>query len=91
MNAAELKKKIAEASGLTITQAGAALDALAVVIASELTSGGEVALIGVGKFGVAKREARIGRNPNTGQAVNIPAKTVIKFKASAAMKVNINK
>jgi len=47
---------------------------------------GEVPLAGLGKFKVSKRQARTGRNPATGEAIQIPAKTVVKFTVAKALK-----
>ena len=62
------------------------LDGLTAVIEREIKSGGEVPLKGLGKFKVQNRKARVGRNPLTGQPVDIPAKTVVKFTVARALK-----
>lgn len=81
MNKAELIEALAGASGLTKVDAKKALDAFVKVTSKELKAGGRVALVGFGSFSVSKREARTGRNPQTGKAIKIAAKKVVKFKA----------
>lgn len=66
--------------------AAALLDALTAHIHATLTKGGEVRLQDLGKFKVAKRKARIGRNPATGQPIKIAAKTVARFLVAKALK-----
>ncbi|MFC1566549.1 HU family DNA-binding protein [bacterium] len=51
-------------------------------IKEELKNGGKIQLTGFGSFQVKDRKARVGRNPKTGEAVNIPARKVVKFKAA---------
>jgi len=55
-------------------------------ITNSLKTGNDVVLTGFGSFSVSKRKARIGRNPQTGATINIPAKTVARFKAGKALK-----
>lgn len=86
MNKKELIDALAEKSGLTQKAAGSLLDALSAKIAEELKEGGELVLPGIGKFSVLSKEARIGRNPRTGEEVQIPARTVPKFAAAKALK-----
>jgi nucleoid DNA-binding protein len=62
------------------------LDGLNAVIEREIQKGGEVPLKGLGKFKVQNRKARTGRNPITGEPVEIPAKTVVKFTVAKALK-----
>lgn len=62
------------------------LDALTVVVEREIKAGGEIPLRGLGKFKVQHRKARVGRNPMTGEPVQIPAKTVVKFTVAKALK-----
>lgn len=81
MNKAELIEALAGASGLTKVDAKKALDAFVKVTSIELKAGGRVALVGFGSFSVSSREARTGRNPQTGKAIKIAAKKVVKFKA----------
>ena len=62
------------------------LDALTSVVEREIKRGGEIPLRGLGKFKVQNRKARVGRNPMTGEPVQIPAKTVVKFTVAKALK-----
>ena len=93
MNKTELVQAIAEKANLTKVQAKAALDATIGAVEASLKKGDKVALIGFGTFQVVKKDARKGINPATKQAIKIPAKKVVKFKAGAdlAKKVNSKK
>ena len=81
MNKAELIAKIAEDTGVTKTQANAALDSFVEAVTKTLKGGGKVTMVGFGTFSVSKRKARKGRNPQTGAEINIKARKVAKFKA----------
>lgn len=81
MTKAELIGVIAKAAGITKDKAGKALDTFQETVAKELKKNGKLALVGFGSFSVVKRKAREGRNPQTGKAIKIPAKKVVKFKA----------
>ena len=81
MNKAELVAKIAEDSGVTKSQANAALDSFIETVTKTLKGGGKVTLVGFGTFSVSKRAARNGRNPQTGAVIKIKAKKVARFKA----------
>ena len=83
MNKAELIDAIASESSLTKADSKKALDAFIKATSGALKKGDRVALVGFGSFGVAKRSARTGRNPQTGKPINIKAKNVVKFKAGA--------
>jgi DNA-binding protein HU-beta len=83
MNKGELIDAIASNAKLTKADAGRALDATIEAIEKSLKKGDRVALVGFGSFAVAKRAARIGRNPQTGKEIKIAAKKVVKFKAGA--------
>lgn len=80
MNKGDLINQVAESANLTKAQAGAALDAVLDSVGNALKGGDKVTLIGFGTFSVSGRSARTGRNPKTGKEINIPAKTVVKFK-----------
>jgi len=82
MTKTELVKHIADAAGITQGQATKALDSTIDGIATGLRNGDSVALQGLGTFKMVHREARTGRNPSTGATIQIPAKDVLKFKAS---------
>lgn len=86
MNKSELIKHIATSAGLTQAQATVALQAVETGVIETLANGGEVALIGFGTFKVSERAARIGRNPKTGEALEIAASKVPTFKAGKAFK-----
>jgi DNA-binding protein HU-beta len=81
MNKAELVEAIASQSKLTKADARRALDAFIGSTTKALKKGDKVALVGFGTWGVVKRAARTGRNPQTGKPINIKAKKVVKFKA----------
>lgn len=86
MNKSDLIAKIATDAGLTKTQATAAMQAVEVGITEALVNGEEVTLIGFGTFKVTERQAKTGRNPQTGEAIQIPAKKAPIFKAGKALK-----
>lgn len=86
MNQNELVKAVADASGLPQTNINSVLKELAGVAHSVLGAGGEVTLPGLGKLSVITRTARTGRNPRTGEAIQIAEKKVPKFTASKALK-----
>ena len=82
----EFVDKVAAESGLSKKDAGAAVDAVISTIESELKSGGEVSFTGFGKFHVAERGAREGRNPRTGETMTIAASRVPRFTAGSGLK-----
>lgn len=86
MNKSELVKAVATKSGLTQSQANEALDAALDVITETMKSGDQVAITGFGTFAPKHREAREGRNPRTGEAVQIAAKTSATWKPATALK-----
>ncbi len=81
MNKVELIGQIAKDAKLTKVAAKAALESTLGAIQTSLKKGKNVTLVGFGTFSVSKRKARIGRNPQTGAELQIPAKKVAKFKA----------
>lgn len=85
MNKAELIDAIASEANLTKADAKRALDAFIGATTNALKKGDRVALVGFGSFSVSKREARKGRNPQSGMVITIPAKKVVKFKAGAEL------
>ena len=85
MNKTELVGAIAEQAGLSKASAKKALEATLDAIAGGVKKGDKVALVGFGTFAVAKRAKRNGINPATKKAIVIPAKKVLKFKASATL------
>lgn len=86
MNKTELIAALAEKAETTKTQASAVLDAFIETITDQLQAGDKVTLIGFGTFETAKRAARAGKNPRTGEPLKIAAATVPKFKAGKALK-----
>ncbi|MCK4343783.1 MAG: HU family DNA-binding protein [Bacteroidales bacterium] len=83
MNKAQLIDSIANQAKLSKADAKRALDAFVDTTTGALKKGDRVALVGFGSFSVAKRNARTGRNPQTGQPITIKAKKVVKFKAGS--------
>lgn len=83
MNKVQLIDEIASKAGLTKTDARKALDAFIEATSEALKSNDRVALVGFGSFSLSERKARIGRNPQTGKEIQIPAKKVVKFKAGS--------
>jgi DNA-binding protein HU-beta len=81
MNKAELISKISDDSGISRSQANAALNSFIEAVTKTLKAGNKVTLVGFGTFSVSKRNARTGRNPQTGAAIKIKAKKVARFKA----------
>ena len=90
MNKSELINHIATSAGLTKAQATAALQAFETSVIDTLANGGEVTLIGFGTFKVTQRQAKTGRNPQTGETIQIPAKKAPIFKAGKALKDAVN-
>ncbi len=90
MNKAELIDAMASGSGLSKADSRRALDAFVEATEGSLKKGERVALVGFGSFAVNRREARKGRNPQTGKEINIPAKNVIKFKAVSDLTRKVN-
>jgi DNA-binding protein HU-beta len=86
----DLADKVAERTGLPAGQARQALEAAIDTVSDELAAGGEVALAGFGKFSVSHRSARQGRNPATGETINIAASKAAKFSAASALKSRLN-
>jgi len=86
MNKSELVDAIAEAAGVTKTVAGRMLNALVSAVSDTLSKGDQVVIPGFGTFSIGNRSARTGRNPQTGQAIEIKASRVAKFKAGKALK-----
>ena len=86
MNKQELIKDIAERGEFTKADADAALKAVQGAIAAVLVNGDKITLPGFGTFKVVETAARTGRNPQTGEPVEIPAKRKIKFNPTQALK-----
>lgn len=90
MNKTELIDEIAAAADLPKASAGRALDAVLDCITHQLKNGEQVSLVGFGTFSVKHRNARTGRNPQTGAAIEIKASRVASFKAGKALKDSVN-
>ena len=86
MNKQDLIKDIAERGEFTKADADAALKAVQGAIAAALVNGDKITLPGFGTFKVVETAARVGRNPKTGEPVEIPAKRKIKFNPTQALK-----
>ncbi len=86
MTKTELVAKAAAEAGVTKAAAAKAFEAIISGIADSLKAGDRTAIVGFGTFSVSERKARVGRNPQTGKEIKIPAKKVPKFTAGAALK-----
>ena len=86
MNKSELIDAIAQSSNLTKADAGRALDGFIGAVTGALRNGDSVTLVGFGTFAVKERAARVGRNPQTGREINIPAAKNPAFKAGKGLK-----
>ena len=86
MNKGDLVGKIAKDAGLTKSKAEAAFNSLIGSITASLKKGQKVTIVGFGTFSVAKRKARVGRNPQTGVPIKIAAHKVPKFSAGSDLK-----
>jgi DNA-binding protein HU-beta len=89
MTKSELIGQIAENAGISKSDADKAYDAVISAIMSGLKKDGNVPLTGLGTFKVTHRAARTGRNPSTGETIQIAAKNVLKFKASKSVEEEI--
>lgn len=90
MNKQDLVAHVADAAGLSKADATKAVDSVIDGITNSLRRGNEVRLVGFGTFAVARRAASRGRNPRTGEPINIPASKQPKFKAGKALKDAVN-
>jgi DNA-binding protein HU-beta len=89
MTKTQLVRHMAEKHELSNKQAAAFLDSLAEVAVKETKKSGVFVLPGLGRLVKSNRKARMGRNPQTGEAIKIPAKTVVKFRVAKAAKDSI--
>ena len=85
MNKSDLTQAMAESAGISKASSKRALDAFITSVTHTLKRGGRVSLVGFGSFSVSERNAREGRNPQTGRTIRIPAKKVVKFKPGAEL------
>ncbi len=90
MNKNDLVAAVADDSGLSKKDAASAVDSVINVITDALKSGDEIRLVGFGTFAVTHRAASQGRNPRTGETIEISASKQPKFKAGRALKDAIN-
>lgn len=90
MNKAKLIDSVASAANLSKADAGRAVDAVVGAIASALSDGEQVSVVGFGTFSVKHRAARSGRNPRTGETIQIAASNVPGFKAGKALRDAVN-
>ena len=89
MSKTALVEKIADQAKLTKVDAERALNAFINVVTETLKEGEDVTLVGFGTFAVGERAERSGRNPQTGEAITIAAKNVVKFKPGKALRDGI--
>jgi DNA-binding protein HU-beta len=91
MNKAALIGKVAKDADVTKAVAATAVESFLDGIVGSLKRGQRVTLLGFGTFGITKRKARTGRNPQTGEAIKIKAKRAVKFKAGKELDHTMNK
>lgn len=89
MTKSELIEELAQRSDLTKRAAGDALNAMLDIVTESLAKGEKVTLTGFGTFLVRQRAARMGRNPQTGDPLHIPAQTTPAFRAGSALKESV--
>jgi len=90
MNKDDLISKVASRIGISKSEAAKSVDAVFSSITNSLKGGNEVRLVGFGTFLITNRAATTGRNPRTGESIEIPAKKVPKFRAGKALKETVN-
>ena len=86
MTKSQLVALVAQENGLTKAAANNVLETIANIAVNETKKSGQFVLPGIGKAVKSQRKARIGRNPQTGEPIKIPAKTVVKFRVAKAFK-----
>jgi DNA-binding protein HU-beta len=91
MNKNEIIEVMAQSADISKNAAQRALDAFVDAVTDSLQKGNDVVLVGFGSFTTSKRAARTGRNPQTGETMNIPAATVARFRAGKKLKDAVNK
>ena len=89
MNKGQLVDRISRSAGITKNAADMALNGFMDGVAEALNMGEKVTLIGFGTFSVSDRKARTGRNPRTGEPMEIPAKRIVKFKAGTRLSESV--
>ncbi len=90
MNKTQLIEEVANSTDLSKAEAGRAIDAVFQSISRALKEGEEVSLVGFGTFAVRERSARSGRNPQTGEKIDIKASKIPSFRAGKALKDSVN-
>ena len=90
MNKSEFGEAVAQSADIPKSTAAKAVDAMVEVVGDALKRGDQVSLVGFGTFLTREREARQGRNPRTGETINIKASRVPSFKAGKALKDTVN-
>lgn len=90
MNKGDLINMVAEEANLTKSQSTEAVNCVINCIGDSLKGGDKATLVGFGTFTVNRRDARMGRNPKTGEAIKIKAKNVIKFKPGKELTESVN-
>ena len=90
MNKNDLITAVSDSASISKAQAAETVDAVFSTISNELSSGGEVRLVGFGTFVVTNRAATTGRNPRTGESIQIPASKRPKFTVGKALKDSVN-
>jgi DNA-binding protein HU-beta len=91
MNLTELKQTVSESTGQSQTDAENSVKAVFAAITESLGNGDTINIPGFGSFSIGERAARTGRNPRTGEPLQISASKVVKFKAGKALKETVNK
>jgi DNA-binding protein HU-beta len=90
MTKTEFVAKLAETAKISKKQAGQVFSTFVDTITASLKGGGRIALPGLGAFSAVKREARKGRNPQTGAEIKIPARKAVKFSTSSVLSKDLN-
>ncbi|HEY7501656.1 MAG TPA: HU family DNA-binding protein [Vicinamibacterales bacterium] len=90
MNKQELISKIAEDTGITKTNAAAAIESFIAGVTKSLKKGQPITFVGFGTFKTSQRKARTARNPQTGAEINVPKRRVVRFTAGKALKSALN-
>ncbi|WP_285905174.1 HU family DNA-binding protein [Pseudodesulfovibrio pelocollis] len=86
----ELIKEVSKSAGISLMQATSALDTIMVVIRQELIGGGAVRLAGIGTISTVPTKKRMGRNPKTGEAMEIPPGRKVRFSVAKELKNTLN-
>ena len=90
MNRSELVESVGNATGLDRRQSEGAVKAVVEAVIGEIQSGNKVSIFGFGTFAPTSRAARVGRNPQTGESVNIAASTGVRFSPATSLKSLLN-